>query len=614
MKRKLICGLLLAVLAAQSSCTIVDGGVIGYLTGRTPETEENAPEEPVYSEPARGRLVADLSWANANAPDFHVSNETELVSAAYWLNTQNDDSGAAVITLEDDIDLSGILWEPIGSGDAAFIGEINGAGHTISGLTIEGETGNCGLVGTAHSLYVHDISVRDAAVTGNSCTGIVCGECYTSKTWHDIYVSGQIHTGAGSDYGAIGGRTPNVKFRDCESDVTVNDEEFPYFTWQQYREDNNTHEEDFTLTLRDDGYIERTEGEPHHNLQWVVLRNGERVFGRGCDDEYSMYPHEYELVGSDPGIYSIYLESFYSGNYLRCSNIVEYELVPEYWAAYGNDYPLYTDTPYCIGFNKDKPDVIECLSQPDGTDEPDKLYWVVLADGEEAVRKETGGENSVRFSRLISDTDMAEGRAVYHIFLAGEENGKLFRVSDVLEQILNYTDTSGLIQNSDDSSQPATVFADGIPTDDDPSTYTVSLAADDLSNEPDFLADMTITDKDGNTWHAEVPGDHPAYSYGIGEPDENGFHIVTDLSGAMICIDNNGNYTKNDNVMWVVMVNGEQLLTDRYYINDNIRHQGEYPMFRYLSASEAVYSVFVAVPDSGGMKRLSNVLEFKVVK
>ena len=543
MKRKLICGLLLAVLAAQSSCTIVDGGVIGYLTGRTPETEENAPEEPVYSEPVRGRLIADLSWANANAPDFHVSNGTELVSAAYWLNTQNDDSGAAVITLEDDIDLSGILWEPIGSGDAAFIGEINGAGHTISGLTIEGETGNCGLVGTAHSLYVHDISVRDAAVTGNGCTGIVCGECYTSKTWHDIYVSGQIHTGAGSDYGAIGGRTPNVKFRDCESDVTVNDEEFPYFTWQQYREDNNTHEEDFTLTLRDDGYIERTEGEPHHNLQWVVLRNGERVFGRGGDDEYSMYPHEYELVGSDPGIYSIYLESFYSGNYLRCSNIVEYELVPEYWAAYGNDYPLYTDTPYCIGFNEDKPDVIECLSQPDGTDEPDKLYWVVLADGEEA-----------------------------------------------------------------------TVFADGIPTDDDPSTYTVSLAADDLSNEPDFLADMTITDKDGNTWHAEVPGDHPAYSYGIGEPDENGFHIVTDLSGAMICIDNNGNYTKNDNVMWVVMVNGEQLLTDRYYINDNIRHQGEYPMFRYLSASEAVYSVFVAVPDSGGMKRLSNVLEFKVVK
>ena len=93
--------------------------------------------------------LADKKWAFANAPDFHVSTPEELASAVYYINSFSKGEKYQII-LEDDIDLSGYAWRPIGwtSGGFGeshkFFGTIDGQNHTISGMTIELGYVDCG--------------------------------------------------------------------------------------------------------------------------------------------------------------------------------------------------------------------------------------------------------------------------------------------------------------------------------------------------------------------------------------------------------------------------------------------------------------------------------------
>ena len=93
--------------------------------------------------------LADKKWAFANAPDFHVSTPEELASAVYYINSFSKGEKYQII-LEDDIDLSGYAWRPIGWTSGGFgeshklFGTIDGQNHTISGMTIELGYVDCG--------------------------------------------------------------------------------------------------------------------------------------------------------------------------------------------------------------------------------------------------------------------------------------------------------------------------------------------------------------------------------------------------------------------------------------------------------------------------------------
>lgn len=83
--------------------------------------------------------LAYKEWAEENALVFYVSDASELASAVWYVNGVNEDDFISIY-LEDDIDLTGYDWKPMGWTNAGtkhqFSGIVNGQGHTINGMTI----------------------------------------------------------------------------------------------------------------------------------------------------------------------------------------------------------------------------------------------------------------------------------------------------------------------------------------------------------------------------------------------------------------------------------------------------------------------------------------------
>ena len=81
-------------------------------------------------------------------------------------------------------------FTPIGSKDTPFIGEFDGDGHTISGLTIRGETDEyVGMFGRVDGA-VRGVELTDLDITGGKYVGGIAAICYGEIT--DCNVSGDI--------------------------------------------------------------------------------------------------------------------------------------------------------------------------------------------------------------------------------------------------------------------------------------------------------------------------------------------------------------------------------------------------------------------------------------
>lgn len=148
---------------------------------------------------------------------YHVYDAPGLVE---WAD--KDDVLASDVVLENDIDMSGIEWTPVGSGMQAggYSGDFNGGGKSICGLVVntDGDAGFFG--GLASGAKVHDLRFCGSKVTGGSKSyaGIVAGaslgvieNCVVS----DFQVSGNYA-------GAIAGNN-SVQINRCTvADVHVN--------------------------------------------------------------------------------------------------------------------------------------------------------------------------------------------------------------------------------------------------------------------------------------------------------------------------------------------------------------------------------------------------------
>lgn len=270
--------------------------------------------------------LADKEWAMENAPEFHVSTAEELASVVWYVNGIGLENSIE-ISIENDIDLTDYEWRSMGRAfvnKSPFYGRIYGNGHTINGMTIQNDDGgDIGFIGYGMNIDVEDISFTNAYVSGGSCIGIVGGELYGGGVWKNVYTQGEV-IGGREDYGTIVGRETDITFENCSSDATVNGEKFEYLSYRQKRIDEVEIVETFKLTLNDDYTITRDDHEGFHNPCWVIIRDGERILGRGADDELLLDTHYW--VGDVPGDYTIYLEAYINGTYIRVSNIVEYTL------------------------------------------------------------------------------------------------------------------------------------------------------------------------------------------------------------------------------------------------------------------------------------------------
>lgn len=148
---------------------------------------------------------------------YHIFNAAGLEEWA-----KQEDCLTSNVVIENDIDMSGISWKPVGTDmQNGYSGDFNGNNKTINGLSIKSEASNIGFFsGLASNAKVHDIKFTNASVEGNlssSYAGVVAGASFGIINNCDINKA----TVTGYCAGAITGNN-SVQVNNCDvSDATV---------------------------------------------------------------------------------------------------------------------------------------------------------------------------------------------------------------------------------------------------------------------------------------------------------------------------------------------------------------------------------------------------------
>ena len=145
----------------------------------------------------------------ADSNKTSITTVDELLQfAAAVDNGEYDDKTDAVVSLDADLDLTGVAWKPIGSVFAAdgtllhyFSGKFYGNGHTISNLDFSENYGK-----TEYPSFGFFSEVYGAEISGLTIQGKL-----------DVSNSGAVY------FGTVAGVAANSKISDCASDVSFTD-------------------------------------------------------------------------------------------------------------------------------------------------------------------------------------------------------------------------------------------------------------------------------------------------------------------------------------------------------------------------------------------------------
>lgn len=160
-------------------------------------------------------LVMALVPMTAFAEENEQSNKTSITTVDELLqfakavdNGEYDDKTDAVVSLDADLDLTGVAWKPIGSvfdGDGNllhyFSGKFYGNGHTISNLNLSENYGK-----TEYPSFGFFSEVYGAEISGLTIQGKL-----------DVSNSGYVY------FGTVAGVAADSKISDCVSDVSFTD-------------------------------------------------------------------------------------------------------------------------------------------------------------------------------------------------------------------------------------------------------------------------------------------------------------------------------------------------------------------------------------------------------
>lgn len=125
------------------------------------------------------------------------------------------------ITLDNDIDLTGINWTPIGTYDNPYTGTFDGNNKTIRGLEInQSGTDNVGLIGYLGSEgKVQNVVLANISVSGANYVGGIAGQ--TDGTVENCSVNGTV-TGQNQTGGIVGRNFSTISGCSAEGTVTGN--------------------------------------------------------------------------------------------------------------------------------------------------------------------------------------------------------------------------------------------------------------------------------------------------------------------------------------------------------------------------------------------------------
>ena len=180
--------------------------------------------------------TADISWYTDHETDaeYHFTTAEQLAGLAQLVNdkTASVSFEGKTIYLDNDLDLSGCQWTPIGNGSnfgRYFAGTFDGQYHKIMNL-LHHSTGDelirnglFGVVsdgGTLKNLLVIDADI--ASNDGSLLAGILA-DWVDGGTVENCYTSGKIENNVGDKMvgGLIGQCTGSTQVKGCGSDATV---------------------------------------------------------------------------------------------------------------------------------------------------------------------------------------------------------------------------------------------------------------------------------------------------------------------------------------------------------------------------------------------------------
>ena len=146
------------------------------------------------------------TWYEEDTLTFTISTASQLAGLSAIVNNGNDLEGKTV-SLSDSINLNGHAWTPIGTENNPFKGTFNGAGYTVSNLSINDPNMECaGLFGYILTpASIQNVTLDDVSITAKSLVGGLIGCAQTGsvsgcEVVGDIDIEGNYKVG-----GLIGG-------------------------------------------------------------------------------------------------------------------------------------------------------------------------------------------------------------------------------------------------------------------------------------------------------------------------------------------------------------------------------------------------------------------------
>ena len=218
MSKRIICAALLLALALAQATTGLFGSSIAAVAAGIPMSQEDGSMPSVGGAADIVSAMAPLYGANGKfiAPISGIESGSEPISSvADFGKIRNNLDGKFHLT--QNVDFSGIEWEPIGpSADAPFTGTFDGQGYVLSNFKVTGDRSVGGLFGYTSSAAIKNAGLEGIQInidttipySSNSLTyagGIIAYDAGPSTAIYNCYNTGDVTATASYSYSRAGG-------------------------------------------------------------------------------------------------------------------------------------------------------------------------------------------------------------------------------------------------------------------------------------------------------------------------------------------------------------------------------------------------------------------------
>lgn len=116
-------------------------------------------------------IIGNPSGAGTKDNPYIIRTPEELINIKFEID--------AYFKLECDISLEGIIWIPVGTPGNPFRGNVDGNGHTISGLVLNlPDQDDVGFFGSLNNAVIQNLNFENATVIGRNRVGVIAGSGY----------------------------------------------------------------------------------------------------------------------------------------------------------------------------------------------------------------------------------------------------------------------------------------------------------------------------------------------------------------------------------------------------------------------------------------------------